>query len=193
MIYTIPKEKKPIHSCASESESNFNPDSNSNNNDNKNNSSSSVPYDNNNDNNLDSDSNSDLNHEQYIVLSNLTKKQELKWFSDNNKGIMLECTHDTVAGFDLRYPRKNSIKLESHLHICIDLKIALEILATTMVQLASRNSLAKKEINIKGGIIDTEYIGNIIVMLQNNSEKAYIINLNKKIAQAIFLLLVKIA
>ncbi|KAG9306827.1 hypothetical protein G9A89_005728 [Geosiphon pyriformis] len=76
---------------------------------------------------------------------------------------------------------------------CIDLKIVLEISATTMVQLASKSSLAKREINIREEIIDTRHIENIIAMLQNDSEKAYIIKPNKKIAQAIFLALVKIA
>ncbi|KAG9305638.1 hypothetical protein G9A89_022560 [Geosiphon pyriformis] len=85
-------------------------------------------------------------------------------------------------------PEKNAIKLEPHSRTCIDLKIVLEIPATTMVQLASQSSLANREINIRGGIIDTEYVGNIIAMLQNDSEKAYIIEPNKKIAQAIFLL-----
>ncbi|KAG9299715.1 hypothetical protein G9A89_013075 [Geosiphon pyriformis] len=106
---------------------------------------------------------------------------------------MSECMHNTDAEFDLKYPEKNPIKLEPHSCIYIDLKIVLKISATIMIQLASRNSLAKKGINIKGGIIDAEYVGNIIAMLQNNSEKAYIIDLNKKIAQAIFLSLVKIA
>ncbi|KAG9303256.1 hypothetical protein G9A89_013582 [Geosiphon pyriformis] len=40
MIYTIPKEKKPINSCRSELESLFNPNLNSNNNNNENNGSS---------------------------------------------------------------------------------------------------------------------------------------------------------
>ncbi|KAG9288990.1 hypothetical protein G9A89_015539 [Geosiphon pyriformis] len=80
---------------------------------------------------------------------------------------MPECAHNTDTGFDLRYPGKNPIKLEPHSHTCIDLKIALEIPATTM------------KINIRGGIIDTGY--------------AYIIEPNEKIAQAIFLPLVKIA
>ncbi|KAG9297761.1 hypothetical protein G9A89_011276 [Geosiphon pyriformis] len=114
-------------------------------------------------------------------------------FSDNNEDIMLECMHDTNAEFDLRYSRKDLIKLEPHLCTCIDLKIALEILATTIVQLASKSSLAKKEINIREEIIDTRYVRNIIAMLQNDSEKTYVIDLNEKIAQAIFLSLVKIA
>ncbi|KAG9289966.1 hypothetical protein G9A89_010272 [Geosiphon pyriformis] len=138
-------------------------------------------------------SNSNLNYEQYIALSDLTKEQELKWFSDNNEDIMPECAHDTNARFDLRYPEKNTIKLKPHLHTSVDFKIALEILTTTMVQLAFRSSLAKKGINIRRGIIDVRYIENIITMLQNNSEKTYIIKSNEKIAQTIFLPLVKIA
>ncbi|KAG9285894.1 hypothetical protein G9A89_013319 [Geosiphon pyriformis] len=106
---------------------------------------------------------------------------------------MPDCAHDTNAGFDLRYSRKNAIKLKPHSHTCIDLKIALEIPATTMVQLASRSSLAKRGINIRGGIIDAGYVRNIIAMLQNDSEKAYVIEPNEKIAQAIFLPLVRIA
>ncbi|KAG9290735.1 hypothetical protein G9A89_011698 [Geosiphon pyriformis] len=106
---------------------------------------------------------------------------------------MSERVHNTDAGFDLRYSEREAIKLEPNSCTCIDLKIALEISATTMVQLASRSSLAKKGINIRGGIIDAGYIRNIITMLQNDSKKTYIIEPNEKIAQAIFLTLVKIA
>ncbi|KAG9296295.1 hypothetical protein G9A89_014887 [Geosiphon pyriformis] len=77
---------------------------------------------------------------------------------NNNESIMSEYAHDTDAEFDLRYPEKDAIKLEPHLHICINLKIALEIPATTMIQLAFKSSLAKKGINIRGEIIDTGYI-----------------------------------
>ncbi|KAG9303018.1 hypothetical protein G9A89_006235 [Geosiphon pyriformis] len=59
---------------------------------------------------------------------------------------MPEHAHDTDAGFDLRYPGKDAIKLEPN-----------------------------------------------IAMLQNDSEKAYTIEPNEKIAQAIFLPLVKVA
>ncbi|KAG9303075.1 hypothetical protein G9A89_000079 [Geosiphon pyriformis] len=110
-IYTIPKEEEPISSYTSELDSIFNPNSNPNNDDN--NSFSSVQNNNSNNNgNLNSDSDS----KQYITLSNLSKEQKLRWFSDNNKGIMPERTHDTNAGFDLRYLGKDAIKLEPHLH-----------------------------------------------------------------------------
>ncbi|KAG9301861.1 hypothetical protein G9A89_004540 [Geosiphon pyriformis] len=52
--------------------------------------------------------------------------------------------------------------------------------------------LAKKKINIKEGIIDAGYIENIIMMLQNNLDRPYKIELQEKIVQAIFLPLVKI-
>ncbi|KAG9305995.1 hypothetical protein G9A89_009319 [Geosiphon pyriformis] len=190
MIYTISEEEEPISSCTLELESPFNPNSNSNNdNDNENNGSSSVQ--NGNDSNLDSNSNS--NCEQYIILSDLSKEQELKWFSHNGKDIIPERVHNTDIGFDLRYLKKDAIKLEPNTRVCIDLKIALEIPATTMVLLAFRSSLAKKEINIRRRIVDTRYTGNISIILQNDSEKAYTIEPNKKIAQTIFLPLVKIA
>ncbi|KAG9291442.1 hypothetical protein G9A89_021861 [Geosiphon pyriformis] len=192
MIYLIPEEEEPISSCASESELliNCNPDSD---NDDENTGSSSIQNGNDNENNSDSDSKPNLNYEQYIALPDLSKEQELKWYSDNGEGIMPERAHDTDAEFDLRYSGKDAIKLELHSRTCIDLKIALKIPATTIVQLASRSSLAKRGINIKGGIIDAGYVGNIIAMLQNDSEKAYIIKPNKKIAQTIFLPLIRVA
>ncbi|KAG9304435.1 hypothetical protein G9A89_019997 [Geosiphon pyriformis] len=114
-------------------------------------------------------------------------------FSDNDEGIMPKHVHDTNTEFDLRYPGKNTIKLEPYLHTCINLKIALEISVTIMVQLVFRNSLAKKGINIRERIINARYVENIIAMLQNDSEKAYVIEPNERIAQTIFLSLVKIA
>ncbi|KAG9295304.1 hypothetical protein G9A89_021235 [Geosiphon pyriformis] len=187
IIYMIPEKEEPISSCALELELLINRDSNSDNND-DNNGSSFIQNSNDNKDDSNSDLNSNLNYEQYIALPDLSKKQELKWYSNNGEGIMPEHVHDTDAGFDLR-----TIKLEPHSHTCIDLKVALEIPATTMVQLAFRSSLAKRGINIRKRIIDTEYVRNIIAMLQNDSEKAYIIEPNKKIAQVIFLPLVRVA
>ncbi|KAG9298323.1 hypothetical protein G9A89_002811 [Geosiphon pyriformis] len=106
---------------------------------------------------------------------------------------MPEHAHDTNAKFDLRYSGKDAIKLEPHSCTCINLKVALEIPATIIIQLAFRSSLTKRGINIRRGIIDAGYMRNIIAILQNNSKKAYVIEPNEKIAQAIFLSLVKIA
>ncbi|KAG9294812.1 hypothetical protein G9A89_008504 [Geosiphon pyriformis] len=74
IIYTIPEEDEPISSCVSELKIIFNSNSNSDNNNDKNNGFSSMQTDNNNYDDLNSNS----NPEQYIALSNLFKKQELK-------------------------------------------------------------------------------------------------------------------
>ncbi|KAG9307265.1 hypothetical protein G9A89_017093 [Geosiphon pyriformis] len=133
MIYTISEEKKPISSCISELESTFNSDSNSDNDNNKNTGFSSIQYGNNNGDDWYSNSNSDSNYKQYITFPDLTKEQELRWFSNNGKSIMPERAYNTDAGFDLRYSGKEAIKLEPNLCTYIDLKIALKILATTMI------------------------------------------------------------
>ncbi|KAG9288267.1 hypothetical protein G9A89_021298 [Geosiphon pyriformis] len=124
-------------------------------------------------------------HYQNLAPTRKKQKQHLEQLNtrlDNNESIMPKCAHDTDAEFDLRYPERDAIKLKPYLHTCIDLKIALEIPATTIIQLASRSSLVKKRINIREEIIDAGYVRNIIAMLQNNSEKDYIIEPNEKIA-----------
>ncbi|KAG9307371.1 hypothetical protein G9A89_017200 [Geosiphon pyriformis] len=96
---------------------------------------------------------------------------------DNEKKICPEKTHDTNAGFDLRHPGQSSLVIALHFLVSIDLKIALKI---------------SKRIDVKGEIINARYTGNIIVMLQNNSNKPYKIESHEKIAQALFLPLVKL-
>ncbi|KAG9300869.1 hypothetical protein G9A89_015325 [Geosiphon pyriformis] len=62
-----------------------------------------------------------------------------------------------------------------------------------MVQIASRSSLASKEINIRGGVIDARYTGDITIMLQNETDKPFKIEHAEKIAQAIYLPLINIS
>ncbi|KAG9291628.1 hypothetical protein G9A89_022047 [Geosiphon pyriformis] len=59
-----------------------------------------------------------------------------------------------------------------------------------MVQIAFRSSLANKRINIRGGVIDAGYIGDITIMLQNKTDKSFKIEHAEKIAQAIYLPLI---
>ncbi|KAG9287823.1 hypothetical protein G9A89_017418 [Geosiphon pyriformis] len=113
MIYTILEEKEPISSCTSELRLPINHDSNSGN-DGNNNGLNSIQNGNDNNNDSNSDTNSEVNYKQYIALPDLSKEQELKWYSDNGEGIMPERVHNTDAGFDLRYPEKDAIKLEPH-------------------------------------------------------------------------------
>ncbi|KAG9288387.1 hypothetical protein G9A89_021418 [Geosiphon pyriformis] len=125
----------------------------------------------------------------------LLKKQpplQLKYFDNHGQGIRPEKAHEIDAGYNLRYPGKNTLVFQPKSLTKINLKIALEIPPGAMMQIASRSSLASKRINIRRGVIDTGYIGDIIIMLQNETNKPFKIEHAEKIAQAIYLLLINI-
>ncbi|KAG9307153.1 hypothetical protein G9A89_016981 [Geosiphon pyriformis] len=118
---------------------------------------------------------------------------QLKYFNNNGKEIKPEKAHEIDARYDLRYPNKDTLILQPKFLTKINLKIAFEILPGAMVQIASRSSLASKEINVRRGIIDTEYTEDITIMLQNETDKPFKIEHAEKIAQAIYLLLINIS
>ncbi|KAG9303477.1 hypothetical protein G9A89_018373 [Geosiphon pyriformis] len=118
---------------------------------------------------------------------------QLKYFNNNRQEIKPEKAHEIDAGYDLRYPDKDTLVLKSKSFTKINLKIALEIPPRAMIQIASRFSLASKGINVRGGIIDAGYTGDITVILQNEINKPFKIEHAEKIAQAIYLLLINIS
>ncbi|KAG9290182.1 hypothetical protein G9A89_022158 [Geosiphon pyriformis] len=105
---------------------------------------------------------------------------QLKYFNNNGQEIKPEKAHEIDAGYDLRYPSKDTLVLKPKSLTKINLKIALEIPPEAMVQITSQSSLASKEINVRGGIIDAGYTGDITI---KHAEK---------IAQAIYLPLINI-
>ncbi|KAG9285699.1 hypothetical protein G9A89_002266 [Geosiphon pyriformis] len=118
---------------------------------------------------------------------------QLKYFDNHGQGIRPEKAHEIDAKYDLRYPGKDTLVFQPKSLTKINLKIALEILPGAMVQIASRSLLASKRINIKGGVIDKEYTGDIAIILQNKTDKPFKIEHAKKIVQAIYLLLINIS
>ncbi|KAG9288411.1 hypothetical protein G9A89_015617 [Geosiphon pyriformis] len=129
---------------------------------------------------------------KFVAYTDLEQVTDIQYFDNGHLEIIPERAHPTDTRFDLRYPEDQSIMLSPRSITKIDLKIAVEIPPGIMVQITSQLSLAKKGISIQGGVIDSEYTENLMVLLQNNSEKPYIIESKEKIAQAIFLPLVKI-
>ncbi|KAG9297953.1 hypothetical protein G9A89_018781 [Geosiphon pyriformis] len=118
---------------------------------------------------------------------------QLKYFDNYGQGIRPEKAHKIDAEYDLRYSKKDTLVFQPKFLTKINFKIALEIPPRAMVQIASRLSLASKEINIKKEIIDAGYIGNITIMLQNKTDKPLKIEHAEKIAQAIYLPLINIS
>ncbi|KAG9284518.1 hypothetical protein G9A89_014122 [Geosiphon pyriformis] len=118
---------------------------------------------------------------------------QLKYFNNNGQRIKPEKAHEIDAGYDLRYPGKDTLVLKPKSLTKINLKIAFKILPGAMVQITFWSSLASKRINVRGGIIDAGYTGDITVMLQNKTDKPFKIEHAEKIAQVIYLLLINIS
>ncbi|KAG9298202.1 hypothetical protein G9A89_002690 [Geosiphon pyriformis] len=98
---------------------------------------------------------------------------QLKYFENYGQGIRPEKAHEIDAGYDLRYPGKDTLVLQPKFLTKINLKIALEIPPGAMVQMVFRSSLASKGINIRGGVIDAGYTGDITIILQNETDKLF--------------------
>ncbi|KAG9290617.1 hypothetical protein G9A89_011580 [Geosiphon pyriformis] len=139
---------------------------------------------------------SELVEELPTIPIYLLKKQlplQLKYFDNHSQGIRPEKAHKIDAKYDLRYSGKDTLILQPKFLTKINLKIALEIPAGAMIQIASRSSLASKGINIRRGVIDAGYTGDITIMLQNETDKLFKIEHAEKIAQAIYLSLINIS
>ncbi|KAG9297290.1 hypothetical protein G9A89_000017, partial [Geosiphon pyriformis] len=117
---------------------------------------------------------------------------QLKYFNNNGQEIKPEKAHEIDAGYDLRYLDKDTLILKPKSLTKINLKIALKIPPRAIVQIASWSFLASKKINVRGGIINAGYTGDITVILQNETNKLFKIEHAKKIAQAIYLPLINI-
>ncbi|KAG9306877.1 hypothetical protein G9A89_002546 [Geosiphon pyriformis] len=117
---------------------------------------------------------------------------QLKYFNNNGQGIKPEKVHEIDAGYDLRYPDKDILIFKPKSLTKINLKIALKISPEAIIQIAFQFSLASKGINVRGGIIDAGYTGDITIILQNETDKPFKIEHAKKIVQAIYLPLINI-
>ncbi|KAG9289881.1 hypothetical protein G9A89_015461 [Geosiphon pyriformis] len=113
-----------------------------------------------------------------IYLTENQSAIQLKYFNNNGQRIKPEKAHKIDTKYDFRYPGKDTLSLTK-----INLKITLEIPPGAMVQIASRLSLASKEINIREEVINARYTGDIIIMLQNKTDKPFRIDHAEKIAQ----------
>ncbi|KAG9293512.1 hypothetical protein G9A89_005515 [Geosiphon pyriformis] len=106
---------------------------------------------------------------------------QLKYFDNHGQEIRPEKAHEIDAGYDLKYPGKDTLILQPKFLTKINLKIALKIPPGAMVQIASRSSLASKRINIREEVIDVEYTEDITIMLQNETDKPFKLNMLKKL------------
>lgn len=63
--------------------------------------------------------------------------------------------------------------------------ISIEIPITVYAQIAPRSGLAVKEIDVGAGVIDSDYRGEVKVLLINNSVEPFVVKRGNRIAQMI--------
>lgn len=93
--------------------------------------------------------------------------------TEYSAGIDVHCNEDTtlLPKQTLRFP----------------LGIAIEINSDECVMMSERSSMGKKGITSVGNIIDSDYRGEISIVLQNNSDDEHIFTKNDRIGQMIVL------
>ena len=85
------------------------------------------------------------------------------------------------AGLDLYSTIDGVVRSQENLIIPID--IAIEPEEGTYAQIATRSSIATKGVSVLGGVIDSDYRGNVKVILHNNSKKEFHIQKGQRVAQ----------
>ena len=119
----------------------------------------------------------------YPDLSNLlTLKMEVMKLDD--EAIIPKKGSDEAAGYDLYSFEDNEILPKERK--LISTKIAMAIPSGWYGRVASRSSLAcKKNIDVGAGVIDSDYRGEIKVLLINNGNEKFIVEKKSRIAQLI--------
>jgi dUTP pyrophosphatase len=64
--------------------------------------------------------------------------------------------------------------------------LCMEMPSGMYCRIAPRSSLSLQHITVEGGVVDSDYRGQIFVMIKNNGSKTFHINMNTNIAQFIF-------
>ena len=90
-----------------------------------------------------------------------------------------------AAGYDFYLP--NTVELAPGTVSCVDLGLALALPPCTYLQLHSRSSLAKKGITTLAGVVDSDYRGNISVLLLNTNSTPFTITRGQRVCQGVLL------
>ena len=89
-----------------------------------------------------------------------------------------------AAGYDLYAVKEDYISPGKQKGIPIG--IAIKSPKGTYARIASRSSLAKRGLIVEAGVVDSDFTGEVIVLLRNNSDTTFRIQPKDRIAQVIF-------
>lgn len=88
-----------------------------------------------------------------------------------------------AAGFDLFAAEPASV--DAGKRLLVDTGIVIAIPEGTYARVAPRSGLAVKGVDVGAGVIDRDYRGRVRVLIINNSDKEFIIQIGDRIAQLI--------
>lgn len=103
--------------------------------------------------------------------------------SAKNNGLTLDTPKYGDAGIDIRSNATQIIPPNGLFLVPTGLYV--EIPHGYVGFIKDRSSMALKRIVTSGGVIDSSYRGEVKIILSNNSDKEYIINIGDKIAQMV--------
>ena len=112
----------------------------------------------------------------------------------NSKVQLPKYKTDGSSGMDLMAFLENSIKIKPHQSSLIPTGISIAIPEDTEIQIRPRSGLAaKSNISVLNtpGTIDSDYRGEIKIILFNHGKEDFVINNNDRIAQMILMPIVK--
>ncbi|MCP3665482.1 MAG: dUTP diphosphatase [Gammaproteobacteria bacterium] len=89
------------------------------------------------------------------------------------------------AGYDLYLPA--DITLRPHTITTIPLGLQIQLPPHYYLQLKGRSSLEKKGINLRGGVVDSDFRGDIAVILSNTKAEVIRLSAGQKVCQGIIL------
>ena len=87
-------------------------------------------------------------------------------------------------GYDI-HSTKSTI-IEPHTVEKIPTGVSMELPSTMYARIAPRSSLSLQGLSVEGGVVDSDYGGEYMVLLRNHTSKPIKINFHQKIAQIIF-------
>ena len=115
-------------------------------------------------------------YNEYIGQDNMEKvSSTVKILLHDDNTILPMCATSGPIGYNLHSPET----------VKIPLRISLECPMGMYPRIADRRSMASKGIIIRGGVIDNDYRGNLIVCLHNNSDEPHHVKKEQRIVQLI--------
>lgn len=109
--------------------------------------------------------------------------KQVKWILVNDGGREPKRATAGSAGYDLFSPE--NVRLEAGEQVVVPMGIAVAIPKGHYGKLYSRSSLALRRLHVEAGVIDSDYRGELKVVLENRSSETIWLNDGESLAQLV--------